>query len=219
LAAQPYRLSYARADSTDPDTVAALHTLRAAANASQRKVLWLSVTEDRGTTAHAAELADIITTIDHAHEEIAEQLWSLPPNAIVVIDNPAAADPGQLAAITGYITATDARAIILDPADGQFGPSTSALRLLARTVPWTTTLTAGDTALEDHRGAPTPAITLADRLGRTRLNEPWCQLLTRYDTAARAIRSAHRLHLTLSWHDRSHSRDEPNRSLEAGIDD
>jgi hypothetical protein len=219
LAAQPYRLSYARAESSDPGTVAALHTLRAAANASQREVLWLSVTEDQGTTARAAELADIITTIDHAHEEIADQLWSLQPNVIVVVDNPAAADPGRLAAVTGYITAVDARAIILDPADGHFGPSTSALRLLANTMPWTTNLTATDTALDDHRGVPTPAITLADRLGRTRLSEPWRQLLTHYDTAARTIRAAHRLHLTVGWHDRSHSRDEPDRSLDASVDD
>jgi conjugative relaxase-like TrwC/TraI family protein len=219
LAAQPYRFSYARADSTDPNTVAALQTLRATANASQRKVLWLSVTDDRSTAAQTAGLADTSTTIDHARKFLLEQRWFLLPNFIVVIDNPAAADPGKLAAITGYISARDARAIILDPADGPVGPSTPALRLLAQTMPWTTNLTGADTALEDHRGAPTPAITLANRLGRTHLNESWRQLLTHYDTAARAIRSAHRLQLTLTWRDRSRSRDETEHSLDAGIDD
>jgi len=89
------------------------------------------------------------------------------------------------------------------------------LRLLAQTTPWTTTLTA--IALEDRLGAPTPAVALADRLGRTQLNESWGQMLAQYDAAARAIRSAHRLQLTLTWHDRSHSRDDTDRSL--GIDD
>ncbi|TPG25591.1 MobF family relaxase [Mycolicibacterium hodleri] len=215
LAAQPYRLSYARADSADPDTIAALHTLRSAANANHRKVLWLSSTEEGATAAYDAGVANIAAVF--GNDDYAEQLWSLGTNAIVIIDDPANAEPGQLAAVIGYITNHDARAIILDPADGRVGPSTPALRLLAQTTPWTTNLT--DTALEDHRSAPTPAVTLADRLGRTHLNEPWRQVLAQYDTAARAIRSAHRLRLTLTWHDRSHSRDETDNSLDTGIDD
>lgn len=217
LAAQPYRLSYTRADSTDPDTIAALQTLHATAISGQRKVLWLSVTDDQAPAAQATGLADASTSIDRARKLLGEQLWSLRPNLIVVIDNPAAADPAKLAAITDYITARDARAIILDPANGQVGPSTPTLRLLAQTMPWTTHLTATDNTLENHRGAPTPAITLADRLGRTHLNEPWRQLLAHYDTTARAIRSAHRLHLTLTWRDHTRSRDDLDQSL--GIDD
>ena len=215
LAAQPYRLSYARADSADPDTIAALQTLRSAANTNHRKVLWLSSTEDGATAICDAGVADIAAVL--GNDDYAEQLWSLGTNAIVIIDDPAAAEPGQLAAVASYITNHDARAIILDPADGRVGPSTPALRLLAQTTPWTTNLT--DTALEDRRSAPTPAVTLADRLGRTHLNEPWRQVLAQYDTAARAIRSAHRLHLTLTWNARSHGRKETDNSLDAGIDD
>jgi conjugative relaxase-like TrwC/TraI family protein len=215
LAAQPYRLSYTHADSADPDTIAALQTLRAAANISKRKVLWLSVTEDEAEAARATELADIATTIQN--QNVTTLVPSMQPNAIVIIDNPADADPQQLAAITGYLTDNDARVIILDPGPDQYGPSTPALRLLARTMPWNIALT--DTAPKDHRWAPTPAITLADRLGRDHLSQPWRQLLTQYDTAARAIRSAHRLHLTLSWHDRAHNRHEPDHSLDIAIDD
>jgi conjugative relaxase-like TrwC/TraI family protein len=213
LAAQPYRLSYTRADSTDPDAIAALQVLRAAANAGERKVLWLSVTEDDATAARAAELADITAAL--GGENVDEQLSSLPPNAIVIIDNPADANPEQLAAITGYFTRNNARVIILDPAHDQHGPSTPALRLLAHTIPWTIDLT--NTTPEDHHRASAPAITIADRLGRDHLSQPWRQLLNQYDTAARAIRFTHRLHVTLSWHDRSHNRNEPDHSL--GIDD
>ena len=42
----PYRLSLVRADSGDRDTAAALYTLRSTANAADRKVLWLSVSDD-----------------------------------------------------------------------------------------------------------------------------------------------------------------------------
>lgn len=219
LAAQPYRLGYTRADSTDPETVAALYTLRTAANAGQRKVLWLSVTDDAATPARAADLADTITAIDHANQHLTSKQWSLPPGAIVIIDNPAAADPGELAAITGHVTTADARVIILDPPDAHHGPNTPALRLLADTVPWTTSLTTTDAAPADHRLAPTPAVTLADRLGRTRLSDPWRQLLTHYDAAARAVRAAHRRHLALGWHTRSVGIDEPDHTLKTGIDD
>jgi conjugative relaxase-like TrwC/TraI family protein len=215
LAAQPYRLSYAHADSTDLDTISAFRTLRFAANKSERKVLWLSMTEEGTAAARDAEVADIAAVLSNA--DIAEQLWSLGTNAIVIIDNPAAAEPGQLAAIVDYVTTHDARAVILDPADGKVGPSTSALRLLQQSLPWTTNLAARDTAPDDYRTTPTPAVTLADRLGRTHLNEPWRQMLTQYDAAARGIRSAHRLKLTLNWHDRSRSRGDTDRSL--GIDD
>ena len=154
-------------------------------------MLWLSVTDDAATRARTADLADTITTIDHAHQHLTSKQWSLPPGAIVIIDNPAAADPGELAAITGHVTTADARVIILHP-PARHGPSTPALRLLANTVPWTTSLTPTDAAPADHRLAPTPAVTLADRLGRTRLSDPWRQLLTHYDAADRAVRAAHR---------------------------
>ncbi|BDX31552.1 hypothetical protein TUM20985_20990 [Mycobacterium antarcticum] len=214
LAAQPYRLSYARADSADPDTIAALQTLRSAANADHRKVLWLSSTEEDATAACDTGVADIAAVL--GNDDYAEQLWSLGANAIVIIDDPANAEPKRLTTAAGYSTTHDARAIILDPGDGRVGPSTPALRLLAQTTPWTTNLT--NTGIEDHLSAPSPAVTLADRLGRTHLNEPWRQVLAQYDTAARAIRSAHRLHLTLTWNARSHSRDATDKTLDAGID-
>ena len=214
----PYRLSLVRADSSDRETAAALYTLRSTANAADRKVLWLSVSDDSATTARTDELADTITTIDHAHEQVSDQQWALPPGAIVIIDNPAAAEPHQLAAIASHAAAADARVIIIDPATSH-GASSPALRLLAHTLPWTTTLSTADAAPEDPRLAPTPAVTLADRLGRTHLGEPWRQLLTEYDTAARAVRAAQRRHLALGWRTPDAALDEPDHALEAGVDD
>jgi hypothetical protein len=69
------------------------------------------------------------------------------------------------------------------------------------------------------RRADTGGHPLADRLGRTRLSEPWRQLLTEYDTAARA---AHRRHLTLRWRTPTAGIDEPDHTLsggELGFDD
>lgn len=211
VAGQPYLLSYTRTDTTDPDTLAALHTLRIAANAENRKVLWLSTTDKYATAVRAAGLADATTTIDDP--DIDEHLWSLQPHPLVLIDNPADVDPAQLATLIDYITSINARAILLD--NCHHGPSTSVLRLLATTTPWTTELTR--TVTRDRHGAPTPAITLASRLERDRLSQPWPQLLAQYDTATRAIRSAHRLQLTLSWQHRVRGLDTPDHSL--GIDD
>ncbi|CAN7510336.1 MobF family relaxase [Mycolicibacterium frederiksbergense] len=215
LAKQPYRLGYAHADSSDPDTVAALQALRATANADGRKVLWLAGTEDAATTAQATELADIAIPIDY--HDLAEQLWLMGPEPIVIIDNPAATDPEDLAAIANHITTNPARAIILDRADRHTGPASPALHLLANTLPWTINLTANQTRPLDPLSTPAPAITIADRLGRTQLNRPWQQLLTHYDTATRAIHTAHRLHRTLRWNERS--RGDLHHSRGAGIDD
>ncbi|MGB3485174.1 MAG: hypothetical protein WBB07_23535 [Mycobacterium sp.] len=211
LASGPYLLSCTRADTTNPDTLAALHTLRIAANRENRKVLWLSATDEDAATARAAGFADAATTVDDP--DIADHVWSLPPHPLVLIDEPADADPAHLATLIDYITSNNARAILLD--SGRHGLSSSALRLLADTAPWSTDLTPG--APRDHHRAPTPAITLAGRLDRDRLSEPWRHLLARYDTAARAIRSAHRLQLTLSWQHRTRGLDTPDDSL--GIDD
>jgi hypothetical protein len=218
LAAMPYRLSLVRADSSDRETAAALYTLRSTANAADRRVLWLSVSEDSATTARTDELADTITTIDRAHEQVSAHRWALPPGAIVIIDNPAAAEPHQLAAIASHAADADARVIIIDPATSH-GASSPALRLLTHTVPWATALSTADAAPEDPRLEPTPAVTLADRLGRTHLGEPWRQLLTEYDTAARAVRAAQRRHFALGWRTPDAALDEPDHALEAGVDD
>ncbi|ORB64011.1 hypothetical protein BST47_18540 [Mycolicibacterium tusciae] len=216
LAAQPYRLGFVHADSTDPDTAAALRTLRAAANDSNRKLLWISASDNAAAIAQDSGVADTYTTIG---DDLADKLWSPGPDAIVIIDNPATIDPEQLAITTNYITTNGARAIILNPADEHIGPATSALRLLATTIPWATTLTATKTAVQDRPDTPTPAIAMADRLGRSQLDQRWRDLLTHYDTTTRAIRSAHRLHLTLTWHDHSHNRTQSEHSLDTGIDD
>lgn len=83
-------------------------------------------------------------------------------------------------------------------------------------MPWTTTLSPADDVPQDPRLEPTPAVTLADQLGRTHLSEPWRQLLTEYDTAARAARAAHCRHLTLSWRTPTAGIDEPDHALSAG---
>ena len=221
LAAQPHPLGYTRADVTDPDTAAALYTLRVTANANDRKVLWLSTTDEPATPARIADLADTFTTIAEAHQRISDQQWTLPPGTIVVIDDPADTDPAHLAGIAHHTASADARAIIIDPTS-HHGTSTPALRLL-NGLPWASTLTANNQAAEDLRlDEPTPAVTLADRLGRTRLSEPWRQLLTEYDTAARAARAAHRRHVTLSWRTPTAGIDEPDHTLSAselGFDD
>ncbi len=211
VAGQPYLLSYTRADTTDPDTRAALESLRIAANTENRKVLWLSTTDNDAAAVRATELADAATTVDDP--DIDEHLCSMQPQPLVLIDNAADVDLVHLAALIDHLTNINARAILVD--SGHHGPSTSALRLLATATPWTTQLTRG--GIRDHRGAPTPAITLASRLERDRLSQPWHQLLAQYDTAARAIRSAHRLQRTLSSQRRVRSIDAPDYSL--GIDD
>jgi hypothetical protein len=221
LAAQPHLLGYTRADVTDPNTTAALRTLRATANANNRKVLWLSATDEAATPARIAQLADTFVTIAEAHQRISDQQWTLPPGTIVVIDDPADTDPAQLAGIVHHTASADARAIIVDPTS-HHGPSTPALRLL-NALPWASTLTANNQAAEDlGLDEPTPAVTLADRLGRTRLSEPWRQLLAEYDIAARSARAAHRRHLTLSWRTPTAGIDEPDHTLSAselGFDD
>ena len=115
LAAQPHPLGYTRADVTDPDTAAALCTLRATANANDRKVLWLSTTDEATAPARIAELADTFTTIAQAHQRISDQQWTLPPGTIIVIDDPADADPAHLAGIAHHTASAGARAIIIDP--------------------------------------------------------------------------------------------------------
>ncbi|MCG5432611.1 relaxase domain-containing protein [Mycobacterium sp. MYCO198283] len=217
VAAQPYRLAVIRADITNSETAAALYTLRNAANAEDRRVLWLSPTEASSTPAHDAELADTITTIEHAHQQVSDQQWALPPGAIVVIEDPAAAESGQLVDLARHAAAAGARVILLDRGASR-GPSSSAVQLLTRSLPWNDTLTTTTSAPEDPLQEPTPAVTLADRLGSKRLSEPWQQLLTQYDTAASAVRSAQRRHLALGWRTQARSADR-DAALGASIDD
>lgn len=115
LAAMPYRLSLVRADSSDRETAAALYTLRSAANANDRKVLWLSTTDEATAPVRIADLADTFTTIGEAHYRISDQRWTLPPGTIIVIDDPADTDPARLAGIAHHAVAADARVIIIDP--------------------------------------------------------------------------------------------------------
>lgn len=182
-------------------------------------MLWLAPTEASSTPAHDAELADTIATIEHAHQQVRQQQWALPPGAIVVIEDPAAAEPDQLVDLARHAAAADARLVLLDPGTGR-GPSSSAVQLLTRSLPWNDTLTTTTSAPEDPLLASTPAVTLADRLGRKRLSEPWLQVLAQYDTAARAVRSAQRRHLALGWRaaDIAQSKDH-DRTLSAGIND
>jgi conjugative relaxase-like TrwC/TraI family protein len=216
LAAQPHQLSYVHADSTRPDTIATLTILRTCANAEDRKLLWLSITEERSIAAGDQGLADHVTTIDHAHQDIDEQLWDLGPHPIIIIDNPAGADPEHLADLTHHITRNGARAIIIDLADGIHGPSTTALSLLAGTLPWATHLDATDRASGSYRPRTTPAITLAAEHDRTQLSQQWQTTLRQHDTTTRAIRSNHRLHITLTWNTRH---PDIEQGLEAEIDD
>jgi hypothetical protein len=218
LAAQPYRLSVVRADIHDHEIAAALYTLRSTANAADRRVLWLATTDANTTPARAAELADTITTIDHAHQQVSHQNWVLPPGALVVIDNPAAAKPDQLADIARHAATAQARVILLDPETSR-GPSSSALRLLNSALPWNTTLTATPATPTDPLLDPVPAVVLADRLGRTHLSEPWPHVLTQYDTAARAVRAAQRRQIALGWRTTDLGIDEPDHDLDVGIDD
>ena len=218
LAAQPYRLSVTRADATDRDTAAALYTLRSAANAADRKVLWLSSADSGAALARDAELADTVTTVSHAHDLIGSHQWALPPGAIVMVDDPAAAEPGHLVDIARHAAAADARVILLDPRTTR-GPSESAVRLLSQSLPWDTTLTAAPTEPADPLLEQVPSVTLADRLGRAHLSESWRHVLTQYDGAARAARAAHRRHLALGWRTPGPELDSPEHTLGAGIDD
>ncbi|MGW0160793.1 hypothetical protein ACWDUN_15930 [Mycobacterium sp. NPDC003323] len=213
LAAQPYLVGYLYADRTHPDTAAALRTLRMVANTHDRKVLWLSTTQNSSDTDPGLDSADSLRPLDNNIEGLAEELHTLGPHTIVVIDNPTHTHPGHLADVLRCVTANNARAIILDPSTSTPGPASSALRLLATTLPWATQL--GPT---DHRRTanPTPAITLAAGHDRTQLAQDWRHLLNDYDAATRAIRSAHRLQLTLSWNT---PRNDREQDLGASIDD
>lgn len=213
MAAQPYRLAVIRADITDSETAAALYTLRSAANAEDRKVLWLAPTEASSNPAHDAELADTIATIEHAHQQVNEQQWALPPGAILVIEDPAAAEPDQLVDLARHAAAADARLILLDPGTSR-GPSSSAVQLLTRSLPWNNTLTTTTSSPEDPLLASTPAVALADHLGRKRLSEPWLQLLSQYDAAASAVRSVQRRHLARGWNTPGLDRDAPDRTID-----
>ena len=218
LAAQRYRLSVTRADAADHDTAAALYTLRITANAADRKVLWLSATDSAAASARDAELADTITTVSHAHQQVSNHQWALPPGAVVVIDDPAAAEPDRLVDIARHAAAADARVILLEPRTIR-GPSESAMQLLAHSLPWHTTLTVAPTEPSDPLLEPVPAVALADRLGRAHLSEPWRHVLAQYDGAARAVRAAHRRHLALAWRTPGPEVDSPEHALGAGIDD
>ncbi|MCV7059274.1 MobF family relaxase [Mycolicibacterium gilvum] len=218
LAAQPYRLAVVRADTTDRETAAALYTLRSTANANDRKVLWLSTTDASAAPAREADLADTITTACRAERQISDQQWALPPGAIVIIDDPAAAEPDQLAEIAHHAAAADARVILLDPSNSR-GPSSSALRLLTNSLPWNTTLTATPSSPVDPLLDAIPAVTLADRLGRTHLSESWRHVLTQYDNAVRAVRAAQRRNLSVGWRTPKATVDVPEHTVGAGVDD
>ncbi|MEN4478221.1 MobF family relaxase [Mycolicibacterium cosmeticum] len=218
LAAQPFRLSVVGADVTDRDTAAALYTLRTTANAADRKVLWLSATDTAAAAARDTELADTITTVTHARQQVGNHQWALPPGAIVVIDDPAAAEPEQLVDIARHAATADARVILLDPRTTR-GPSESAVRLLSQSLPWHTTLTTAPTEPSDPLLEPVPAVALADRLGRTHLGESWRHVLTQYDGAARAARAAHRRHLALGWRTAGPEVDGSEHQVGAGIGD
>ncbi|MGP4057720.1 MobF family relaxase [Mycobacterium sp. 4D054] len=213
FAAQPYRISVVRADITDRETAASLYTLRTTANANDRKVLWLSTAEVGAAPAHEAELADTITTVSHAHQQVSDQQWALPAGAIVVVDDPGAAEPHQLADIARHAAASNARIILLDPETSR-GAGSSALRLLTHSLPWSTTLTTATSAPADPLLDPVPAVTMADRLGRAHLGEEWRQVLTQHDIAARAVRAAQRRQIALGWSVPANAIDDPAHSIE-----
>ncbi|WP_242638536.1 hypothetical protein [Mycolicibacterium sp. S2-37] len=217
LAASPYRLAVIGADIEDSETAAALYTLRSAANADDRKVLWLAASESSSAPARDAELADTITTIGHAHQQVSEQQWMLPPGAIVVIDDPATAEPDQLIDLARHAVAADARGILIDDGTGA-GASSSAVQLLAHSLPWNNTLTTAPSEPTDPLSTSVPAVTLADRLGRKHLSEPWLQLLAQYDAAASAVRSAQRRQLALGWRAREMVGRDHGREAGTGID-
>ncbi len=78
LARLPFTITPVAA-SPGRDTTHALHTLRAAANAAQRKVLWISPTQQQADQARADELADTTATIAAAHQHLTDTTWQLPP--------------------------------------------------------------------------------------------------------------------------------------------
>lgn len=64
-----------------------------------------------------------------------------------------------------------------------------------------------------------PAGDETDRLGRKRLSEPWLNLLTQYDAAASAVRSAQRRHLAQGWRKLEDVGHDRRRHTRAGIDE
>ena len=127
LAALPYRLSVVRADIERPrNRRSALHPAQHRQRQRPESAVALGQPTPAPPQPVQAELADTITTIGHAHRQVSEQQWALPPGAIVVIDDPAAAEPDQLADIARHAATADARVILLDPATSHGASSSGA---------------------------------------------------------------------------------------------
>ena len=190
---------------------AALHTLRAAAAAADRKVLWCSTTPDGANRAQADDLADSAATLSEAHQQIRDGNWCLPPGSLLIIDDAASANPDAIADLAEHVAHNNSGLILLDtmPAPWPPPPSRRLVRLLQADLPWTVSLgPPPDIAATGHPNPPDldPVIAQAGRLAPHLLDDGLREALTRRDELHVANRSAYQRHLNATWM-RSRSRD------------
>lgn len=195
IAALPFTVTPVCADDTT-QTRDAFHTLRAAANAAGRPVLWLSPTQTLADQAAEYDLADAAVTFDQAHVNLTTGTWTLPAGTIVVAHTAGAATPNQLTELA--LNAAKSRTHIVLVDTGTTGPASSAVHLLNTSLPWSATLT-HHIDLDTPHATATSAITLAAKLGYGSLNSQWGQLLNHYTNTTYAARAYYRQYLGQGW--------------------
>ncbi|MGC7304318.1 AAA family ATPase, partial [Mycobacteroides abscessus subsp. abscessus] len=107
------------------DTTRAMQALRAAANTHDRKVLWCSPTEEQADTARADGVADTAATVEHTHQRITGEHWSLPAGSLLVVDDPAAVAPEVLADLIEHAYTAHAGVILLQTSTQTWPPQPS----------------------------------------------------------------------------------------------
>ncbi|MGV7254584.1 MobF family relaxase [Mycobacterium kansasii] len=210
LARLPFAVTPVRAVDSRERT-AALHTLHAAANAAERKVLWCSPTQDQANQARTNDLADTAVTVAHAHQRLSDGAWRLPAGSLLIVDGAAAVAPHAIADLAEHAAATRSGLILLDTQAPQWPrqPSAALLRLLDTELRWTITLGPNPLPPRTPHPAPPdldPVLTQTGRLAADLLGERLRTAVARRDQIRTANHAAYDRYLTATWI-RTHSHD------------
>jgi hypothetical protein len=210
LAALPFTITPVRA-TPGPTTTAAMRTLRAAANAADRKVLWCSPTPDLAERARGQRIADATTTVADAHRRFRDQQWQLPPGSLLIVDDAAAAPPDLIADLAEHAATTQSGLILLDTGDRPLpaAPSARLLTLLQTELPWATALSA-QTAETSTPPDLDPVLAQTGRLNQDLLTPEMREALQRRERIRAHNTATYRRHLTATR--------MRQRGLDRGID-
>lgn len=194
------------------DTTRAMQALRAAANTHDRKVLWCGPTDEQADTARADNLADTAATVEHTHQRITNEHWSLPAGSLLVIDDPAAVAPDVLADLIEHAYTARAGVILLQTSAQTWPPqpSTRLMTLLHHDLPWATVLNS-ETAIERYTRPPDldPILEQAARVDPDVLDPDVRAALSRREKLREANRYAYQRHLAVTaFHNKTTSADE-----------